>query len=476
MAATARQDISGIWKLRQHHLVSDGMLQALADPPTYTRGSASGATTVPNAIAVPPANKGAFCYRGPLSLLRRDSNSFYSVNTTGLDSSVTYWAIEWISDSPLFDIVFGGNTTPKYRLAVDQYDGEGMRLVSLTPYSDPGTTNQYRDLFDWDGVRRLRHYRLECEGGFRFGGLDIGPQDTIISPAEEDDTIFVGDSMTEPTIVDSDTTYKFNGDGCAGIFGRALGLHNCYPMSKGGTGYVNSNSTSTVRDRFDEVVAQSPARVFFCAGLNDANREPTITAQMVYDECVTLFTQARTQLPNAEIGVFSPIPTASPNASLFAVANAIGAAATACNLPFYDLMGTVPEARRVTALLTADTTASSSISVDTAIEIGSWIRVGTPDDWGSSPNTTNIVRITGSSGSGPYTLNLNTGVTAGISSGSEVTAIGESWVGTGTGRQGATNDDPRDLLIGSDNTHPTIYGHKVLSRALLAAYRTTLGF
>lgn len=471
------QSSGNIGALRQRRLIGDGTWQVLASPPTRTRGVANAASTITNVVKASAGDKGAFTFRGPKSVIGLDVNGYMSFANT-LQSSQVPWAIEFITDAPLFDIILGGNITPAYRLVVDQYDGLGPRLVAAAPYADPGTSSLYRDLYDWSGVRKLRHYRIECESTFRFGGVDLGPQDSIHPPSEEDATIIIGDSFSEPTIQDTDATNRFYGDGWVSIFGRALGLRNCYPSAKGGTGYLNPGTGVTVRSRFlNDVVAQNPARLFFACGLNDANREPTYTAQMEYDECVTLFTLAKQQLPSAEMGVFSPMASGPPSASLYAFGDAIKAAATVCSLPYYDLFGMTAVPNRITASLTATTTASSTISVSASIPAGSWIRVGgSSGGWGVTPNVTSFVKTTGVSGTGPYSLSLATAVAAGIPSGAPVVSTGLPWVAGSTGRQGATANTPRDLLIGGDSTHPTIYGHQVLGRAGVKAYMTTVPF
>ncbi len=454
----------------------------MATPPTYTAGVANAATAISPVRSISPNDKAAITYFGGKPATSASINNFMGI---GLDPAYPLvgtpppWAAEIYSDTMNIEPVFSANNSVAtcYRLIVD---GQLTTAGTNGAVAGHATTSLYRDLYTFS-TSKLRHFRLEMEGGSRFAGFNVDSTATVTRTPDEDLTIIVGDSFTEPTIRDTGIATFSKWDGWAGVFGRAIGARNLMMSGSGGTGYLNPGTGGRVklRDRFaTDVVAYNPKRVFFSMGINDANREagsPSYTAQMCYDECTTLFALAKSSLPYTDFNVMSPW-TAKDGAtsSIYAFTEAIAAAAAAAGFLFFDVAAMVPRPLRVTTTLASAYASGSSISTVAPLPVGSSVIVGTMA-WGTTPATVGGGTITGVTGSGPYATTFGATVASGaIASGSTVSTLGRAWT-WGGGRQGATNGlGPSDFDISDDSTHPTVLGHKKAGRAAFQAYASQL--
>jgi hypothetical protein len=453
----------------------------LATPPTYTAGVAGGATAISPVRTISPNDRAALTYFGGKPATSASINNFMGIGLDPaypLQSTPPPWAAEFYSDTLNMEVVFAANSSVAtcYRLVVD---GQLTTAGTSGVVAGHADTAIYRDLYVF-ATTRMRHFRLEMDGGSRFAGLNVDSAASVTRAADEDFTIIVGDSFTEPTIRDTGIATFSKHDGWAGVFGRAIGARNYMLSGSGGTGYLNPGSGGRVklRDRFlTDVVAYNPKRVFFAMGINDANREvtPGYTAQMCYDECTTLFALAKSQLPYTDFNVSSPW-TAKDGASssIYAFTEAIAAAAAVARFTFFDVAAMVPRQHRVTTTLASQYTSGSSISTLAPVPVGASVIVGTPS-WGSTPATIGGGTVTGVTGSGPYAVSFGNAVAAGtIPAGSAVSTLGRAWT-FGGGRQGATNGlGPSDVDISDDSTHPTVLGHKKAGRAAFQAYASQL--
>lgn len=443
--------------------VSD--LSVMASPPTYTAGVSGAASAISSGVQYHPVNRGAFTYMGGNPTLDVENNMRINASAQ-IVGTAPPWACEFFLDDDRFEVCYkGASGSGNYRVLVD---GQ-LTSASFIPFKADG--GNYKDLFVF-GSRARRRIRLEFEATFRFSGVIVSPTGWIVATPEEAISLVIGDSFTEPTIRG---TGSFQHDGWVSVFGRGLGLRNMAPRGSGGTGYLNPGTGGRVkfRDRFlSDVVAFDPARVFFAGGINDANREgssPSYTAAMTYAEALLLFDLAKSELPNAEIGVFSPWCATGVTGSLLAHSLAIKQAAEESGLPFYDLLGMTPDRLRVKTTLTAGISSGSSISVAHFIPQGAMVRVPTTTLSGGIAYR----RVTGVSGTGPYTLTLDSAPGT-LASGTAVETSGRPW-SWGSGRVGATNGSgPNDLYISDDSTHPSPDGHAAAGRAAFQAYVSTL--
>jgi hypothetical protein len=454
-------------RLRRRDVPSYSAYKVMATPPTYTAGAADAASAITSSFKIEPENRGAFTFLGGAPVRLASLNNNVGINTNSYLGTAPFWSVEFHTDAPKIEIIQGGaGSSGRYRLIVD---GQKTQADAIPARN---STSRFYDLYDWAGVRKMRHYRIEADTTFRFGGVNITKIDTIVRAADERPTIIMGDSFTEPSVRDNSAD-PFVHDGWPGVFGRALGLRNCTPRGSGGTGYLNPGTAPRVkfRDRFmQDVVAFNPVRLFFAGGINDANREPTYTPQMAHDEALILFNMAKTELPNAEIAVFSPWCSRGSNASLWSFSAAIQAAATEAGLPFYDLLGMTRDEDRISTTLAAPITApTTSISLTGAVPIGSVLRIGNTYS-GSTTTFMQNAQVTAITGTGPYTVNLLSTFNGTAPIGATVVTSGNPWT-YGDGRQGATTDNgPSDLTISDDTTHPTVLGHESAGLAALQKY------
>jgi len=370
--------------------------------------------------------------------------------------------IEFMIECLTFEFMYSGNSSA-YRLWVD---GE---LVSATATAVPNTGGIF-----WQPVtfatRALRHIVIETNAGFRFGGVTLGPNDTIFpAPVRRPKCIIFGDSFTEGT------------GGTQSINGFAYDLANrlgwdVWGQGQGGSGYnAVGNYTGNFMQRIPLHAAIPFDVVLFCGGYNDnvyQYSSPTYQA-----EVEATFALAKATWPKALIiasSTFCNKGVEGWGVGYFgALHTKILAAATNQNVMHVDLLE-MPFAASTTVSGTLTATkalGSITFSSTVALPVGGTVEIGT----GLTTVERRIVTVcTGTSS--PYTLTVNAVSGAAHNSGEIIKQVGTSlW--TGTGKVGTpTGTGNSDLYVSSspDGTHPSDAGHAAIGLALATAISAKL--
>lgn len=455
--------------LRRRDLPGYTAIPTLAtSPPTVTLGVAGGASSITSSALVPAYEAGAFTYLGPTPIYISTFPNGYSAGPYSTLTTKAPWAIEFDFSTVdgKFEVYHVG-TAAGIRVVVDG------RYATQGPTFKPGATgSRYFGLVDL-GSAGMYRIRLEMDGNTRFLGVQTLPSAGIVAtPKRRQRWIVVGDSYTEPTIVDTSGNAT-GGDGWVQQLGWALGV-DTWSCGSGGTGYLNTGTGRVkFRDRITDWTSFSPDVVMFAGGINDYS---TFTAAAVGTEAAATFAATRAALPSAKLIVLGPFwprgfhtfPT-----NLLATADAIKAAALAAGATWIDtlrlpLAPTSPGTTPATTTLAASVSAGvASVSTAASLPVGTYFQI-------SSDSTAEVRRVTGVSGTGPYTLSFASPPPTGggntlaraHASGDPVTVVGPTIL-TGSGRQTVTaGDGNADQWTSSDATHPTVAGHQGLGRAL----------
>ena len=432
--------------------------KVMASPPTL-----GAATTVGTAIASPQIRATA------------TTNSFW-VDTTFFSTPVgTGWfsngtgksavmfgpqtgygtervTIEFVVDCLAFEFMFYGNSC-SYRLWVD---GE---MVSATPTAIPNDTLMY-----WQPVtfatRAVRHIVIETEARFCFGGVTIGPNDTITpSTVRRPKCLVIGDSIgggTGTTALEKGYVWDL---------ANRLGW-DIWNQSQGGSGYTNVGSYS---GKFGSRIAAHAAIPFdivlFAGGINDASAQTTLQA-----DAEAAYVLAKATWPKALVIATSPIICKGVegwNAALYyTLLTKVKAAASNQNVMFADVMDMpfAGDAGRTGVFSSTLTAGGTSFVSPSMFTVGSTIDM--------SPGLTNGERrrVTSIGGyPGPITVGINAASSFTHAAGETITQVGNClW--TGTGKVGATTGTGNcDLYVSSDGVHPTDAGHAAIGSALAHA-------
>lgn len=467
-----------------------GIPTVMTSPYTVTSTAVSStnqtasASSITSAIHVRPTVPGAFTYRGGVMVAGPlvGGGSAESVQSYGSSSGAVQsqcpFAVEFVVDTVLgsFDLCMRDNTSNFVRIAVDgQY-------ISQSSTAAPGNTGG-AVIVNVSGLSAGRHrVSAEFAGGSLFLGVNVGPADAVHRTAVPPLGVWVvGDSYTEPTIVDSTSGYARWG--WVQILGQLAGV-NAVGSGSGGTGYLNPGSGGRVkfRDRLAaDVLANSPSAIVWAGGINDYSYG-SYTKAGLQAEATACFAAATAALPNVTQVVLSPFfgkGYQSYPTGLLEARDALQAAASAAGLVFVDVLEITPEYVTQTSGTLAANSAISATSVSSSVSIraGSHVRIG-------ASGAAEIRSVSSVSGTGPYTINLNTS-TEGVlavahSSGDPIAVTGPGWI-TGTGKQGTTTGNgTADRYTGSDGTHPTSDlaasgGHAALARAVYAGLLRAAG-
>lgn len=260
---------------------------AMASPPTVTPGSSGGSTAIANSILYGPSGTttDVFSFFGcPATLGTVTPNDvMYSPQNTvsaGTVNNVGNFAVEFEWYGAEFELFVKG-TGAHYLLMVDgQYDNRDGR--------DDTATDGAGWLINYDfGSTAFRRIRFEFEATVYFGGIRIGPNDSIwkSSAPRGPKVIVTGDSFTETF-----TTWPQ-------MMGWLLGWRDIAIVGKGSTGYLDiSAGGDTFRDRAQkDIYDQNPDIVIVSGGLNDNNR----SYASILAEANTFFAEIRAELPDA---------------------------------------------------------------------------------------------------------------------------------------------------------------------------------
>lgn len=461
----------------------------MASPPTFTLGSSGGATTISGSGLMVPWDASAFTYYGIQPTFASNSapkNTGYSALGGGTvpapyasgNTTAPPWAAEFDFDSSdgLFEVKMSGQGTGgRVRVLVNgQY---GTQVATFAPPPD-GTT--YFGLVNLGAAGKYR-IRLEFESSTCFYGVQTLPSNAVVAtPKRAQRWIVIGDSFTEPTIQDSGGYH--NCDGWTMQLAHLLGV-DVWSAGKGGTGYLNPGSYVKYRSRLTDITAYSPDVIIWAGGINDYG---TYTAAAIAAELLLCLQTAATALPNVQQIVLSPFwrngfqtyPT-----NLLLTDDQMKSTAQSFGAIYLDLLrfpATRPRgdaaAATATTMSSASSVAASSISLPVALPLGTYVEIG------HGTTAAEIRRITGVTGTGPYTNQFG-GVTPGggggnlasaHSSGDAVVPVGPGFI-SGTGYQGAAQGDGTgDRMTGADHTHPTVAGHLNIAKVVANLLGQTL--
>jgi lysophospholipase L1-like esterase len=302
-----------------------------------------------------------------------------------------------------------------------------------------------------------------------FHGINVGNTDgvrAVLAPPLR--MVVVGDSFTEPTVVDSGGVWTW---GWAQYLGAMLGV-DAWSCGAGGTGYLNPGSKVKYRDRLADYVTPAPDIIVWAGGINDY---AGYTAAAIGTEAAACFAAVKAALPNCQQIVTSPFyprGNATFPLTLLPARDAIKAAAVAAGLPYVELLELPPPGTLLPAgtVQAATTVGASTISSSTSFPVGAFVRIG-------SGATQEVRAVSAVSGTGPYTLTVQqngANLAAAHAIGEPIVQSGPSYV-TGTGRQGATaGNGTGDRYTGTDATHPTVEGHLNLALAILPQMRAVI--
>lgn len=434
----------------------------MANPPTV--GAIAGATAIVGSVWLPSTEGGVvaadrFTYFGagefePVGAVFPDSQMVRSVSVTTTTSATAPYSVEFWFDGTTLEINTKG-ITGRFTLRVDD------QLVSAAPVvvAQDGAVKFIPVTF---ATRAWRRVTFESSG-LVFGGVRIGPNDTVLPvDVRGPRVIVIGDSFTEGTGSDGSTL------SWSRKMGRLLGWRDLWASGSGGTGYVATGVAGRVkfRDRIQsDVIDHEPDVVVWAGGIND----PTGAPATVGSEAQLCYEAVAAALPNTVQIVLSPFWRGGPEtfpSGLLEVRDAIRAAAAAVStdlnpVHFIDLLEIPLSAAPIQGALTsAIANGATSFVTNVIIARGSVVEIGA--DSGSARIRRSITNITGS---GPFTHTV-VGAMTPFASGTPIRQVGRGlW--TGSGRVGATTGSGNsDLLVGNDNTHPTQAGHDAIAAAV----------
>lgn len=378
-------------------------------------------------------------------------NSLYVAPTlqgVGYGSArITY---EFVVDCLAFEIMYRG-FSGAYRVWVD---GE---LVSVTPIVSASDFLTYFKPVTF-ASRGVRHIVIETTSAFFFGGIVIGPNDTVApSTVRRPKCLLIGDSIGEGTGASQACL------GFAWELASRLGW-DIWSQSQGGSGYTAVGvGTGNFGSRLAALAAIPFDIVLFAGGVNDAGAQTTLQA-----DAEAAFALAKTTWPKALVMATSPLIGQGvegwANALRIGILTKIKTAATNQNIMFADVME-MPFAGNtaVSGTFTSTHTAGgTSVLSSVSFPVGGTIEMST----GLSTAERRVV--TAVSGTGPYTLTIAASSFT-HPSGDTIKQVGNClW--TGTGKVGTpTGTGNCDLYVSSDGTHPTDAGHAAIGSALAHA-------
>lgn len=462
---------------------------------TATAGASGAATTITGSTLLGPWEASCFGYFGAKVSFSGSSYPFYTLYSTTINSggvnpyptgltSPSPYAVEFDLDTPdgKFEILQRGSGGGIRVMVNGHYISSGP---TFAPAADGGFYLQLVTLAAGAGTYRIR---LECSVNTYFGGIRVSPLAAVIAaPPRPQRWLVLGDSYTEPTI--SDNAASIGWDGWVQQLSYALGV-DMWSAGRGGTGYLqqlpSGSGANNFLQRINDVIANAPDVVIFAGGINDyANA----TAAAIGAQALACCQAIKTALPNTQLIVLSPFfPRGfqSYPTNLLATADAIKAAAQTVDATYLDLLrlpappqgagdnGTVT-APAASTLAAAAASGATSLSAGVKYPNGTYLQIGTGTN-------AEVRRCTGTSGTGPYTVNFGgntpSGGGGGLSSahvaGETVTPVGPGYL-SGLGRLGnATGDGNAERFTGTDATHPTIAGHRNIARAVFSLLTPTL--
>jgi len=450
---------------------------------TLLTPTSAATTQYSGAVLIRMDTPGAFTYTGGIpskgSTFPDDSN--YGTSGTYANSTSPPWAIEFeldtVDSTGRFELYLRAVSNSSWRVSAATGGGPLQYVTSVIPGSG---TNAFH-IVPLGAAGRYR-VRIEFAATARFYGIYVGATDAVHAVRAPSRRLIVpGDSYTEPTIQDNSASAVVGAQGWVGQLAHMLGAEP-FPCGSGGTGYLATNNgiRMTARQRSADwlSVIRRGDLVLFALGINDrlVNGGGSLNdAAAVAAEAGLCFDLAIAT--GAEVGVISPFwPKGFEGiaTNILAMNRQIKAQAIARGLKFYDLLNLADNtgAAATTTLSSAATVGATSVSAAVSLPVNTYIQIGSDSD-------AEVRKITGVSGSGPYSLQFTGTGGGGVlsrahTSGTPVYLAGPSYL-TGNGYQGTTNNSGNaDRFTGGDGTHPTLAGHYNIAAQVHALYTKQL--
>lgn len=474
--AMADQRYANLTSFRRRDLPGLRNLPALATTlPTLTPGTANAASTITSGQTVRADMPGSF--RVFNTTPRTPSGTSPGVDSItcvapAAGTTAPTWGVEfdWDTATGSMEIkTVGQGGSGGVRVVYQSGNGLGWQYASTGATFSHGADGAiYLDRIDFPAAGQYR-VRLEMDFLTWFMGVIVGPTDSVMAAGHTGKRIvIVGDSYTEPVIIDSGT--QFHWDGYAQLLTYLLGSE-VIPAGIGGTGYLATNGGTKPKfgDRLADVYALAPDEVWWMGSVNDR----TLSASGIQAAALACYQAMQSNLPRARQVVFGPQALGGHQtitSGLLAIDDAVKAATATAGVRFIDLLRLPTIGVRTfaaTTLAAAASAGAASISTVGKPENNSFIQIG-------ASGGAEIRRVGAVTGSGPYTVPLDTTLTYTHASGDPVAQTGRTYI-TGTGRQGTlVNNGSADRLLGSDATHPTKAGHRNLALTMYSLYAAGL--
>lgn len=446
-------------------------------PPTLTAGTAGGASAISGSVLIEPDQSGAMTFFGAKiqrGTLYPDYLGVLGTATYTATTSGSPWAAEFILDTAdatgRFEIEQKGNGSPLRVLTRDKVSGRWLYASAGASFTPDSSGNTFRHLVTL-GAAGTYTVRIECTPTVVLNGIRVAATDAVRATGRiAQRVIVVGDSFTEPTIVDSGTNFPW--DGWCQLASYATG-YDIWSAGSGGTGYLQTNGGRVkFRDRLAaDVISYAPDEIWWAGGINDSS----FTKAQIQTEAATCFAQVASALPSCKQVVIAPFYKAGAPSypqSLLNIRDGIKAAATAAGLTFLDVMNQplVAPATPVSGALSATGTQFSgvvTVNVSWPVNRATYVLIDAGTTSAEVKKVVNVDDI----GNGTWMLHLSPNLAFAHASGATVTQVGEGFL-TGTGKQGTpVGDGTADRYTGSDGTHPTKAGHRNISDVVMRLYR-----
>lgn len=252
-------------------------VKSMASPPVCTLSAPNAASTIVDATAVNAADLGTgtflskyYTVYGTIPTFANDgiSSNDGAANIASNATASHPMTISFFTDAPKFELVMKG-LGQAIRLLVDGEYAAG----NDTSYAVrlPNDNNAYRYIVDFSGARKVRRIDLDMEGFGRFWTTNIGPYDSLFpTPTSDSTMVIMGDSFTEPYILDPAFPNIFQHLGYGTKLGKLLGIPNTIVSGIGGTGYITVGSGATFPNRAQNDIGKfKPKFCLIFGGIND---------------------------------------------------------------------------------------------------------------------------------------------------------------------------------------------------------------
>ncbi len=378
--------------------------------------------------------------------------------TTGM--SAPPFALEFVLDTDdatgRWELFWKGSNGT-VRVLVLGADGRWQQVTAGATFSHPADGNSYRDLIT-HGAAGVHMVRLEFSGNAVPYGITTSPASSLrATSGRRSRALVVGDSFTEPTIVDAGTWMTW--DGWAQQLAHLTGW-DVWSAAKGNSGYLTGSPTFRARLAAD-VIPAAPDLILWAGGINDSGQ----SVSAVVAEAQACWAQVRAALPRCRQVVLAPFwrggETTMSNV-LVAMDRALQAAAVDAGLVYLPVFvgPAIAGHARTSTVATASATGQANLTVASA----NWLPSTTPHYVrvdGADPARAEVRRITNVTDLGETVrLTASSNWTYTHAVGVPVEVVGPPLM-TGTGRQGTVaGNGNADRFTSSDGTHPTRAGHR----------------